>query len=187
MVTIICIIILNFILYKTLKNYKNKIEKDNKKYLNEKNMDKMRFYNVKIRMIIFNVITISSFLILSFYINKILIDNFEHNLSIGLLNYQILDEKRIVPDEDNVYAYIIETEDDDYVKFRAYSYDLSDGTKIRKQLSNGIAMSFGENCKEYTVNLRYDKFLRWFFIQYYSYQYKFVECKESLCDIVYLN
>ena len=67
MVTIICIIILNFILYKTLKNYKNKIEKDNKKYLNEKNMDKMRFYNVKIRMIIFNVITISSFLILSFY------------------------------------------------------------------------------------------------------------------------
>lgn len=189
MIIIIILLFINIYLYKLFKQKKQEIENNNISFMKKrKNHHKIKNYNIKIRIFLFNIVFISIWLLISFFINKTLLNNFEKSLDSGLLTYNIIKKDALQKIEDKedkeiyVYGYKVDTKEN-----RAYYYILSDNTKISKSLSNAIKLNPTIEKTNFQTegNLIYDKFLKLFFFQFYSYQYKQVYCQEE--NILFLD
>lgn len=192
MISIIIIILFNFFIIKEFRKKKILVEKNNEIYIKKKQIDKLKFYNIPLRMILLNIILFGVYFGACYGINTYLLKDFDKNIEIGVLKFIEISKEEIVPDSDDesiyVYGYKTEEESNDIEEYRAYYYALKDGSTISKNLNNAIALKL-EKGKHSQIQRRivYNPFLRVFFIQLYSYQYKIVECDESLCDITIIG
>lgn len=194
MLTIIILIILNIFIYKIFKKNKLELEKDNLTYMKKrKNHNKVRYYNIPIRMIVFNFIFLLIWLGISFFINKTLLSNFEESVNSGLLRYNVLEKialKEIEDDNDKskkTFVYGYKSNIDNLEETRAYYYILANDTEVSKSISTAIKLNITEEESNYQTegNLIYDRFLKLFFFQFYSYQYKQVYSQEE--NILFLD
>lgn len=172
MLTFIILIVLNFFIFKMLKNKKIEVEKNNYKYKKKYQQKYKKNYNIYLRLFIFNFLFICIWFIISYFINNILINNYQENIDKGILKYYVIKEIPLKEISENIYVEGYESTKDDTSKYRAYHYILEDGTTISKTLNSSIRLNFGNENKEIEGKIIYDNFLKLFFVQFYTYQYK---------------